>query len=195
MTRDLLLTFAARSLLSAVGTAESLVWAPFRALFASELEAAGDLHTRQESLSQLITLAVLADGEVSAAEAENLRHLFTTSDRFTGDPDAEIERLRECARLASKRETLDSTIRVVSSDLDQAWREEAFRFVAILALRGSGYGTAQQGFRQAPMSDPGELLEIFSRALLIPPDVRDAAIRQAEPPAGAESPNGTGSGA
>jgi len=76
-------------------------------------------------------------------------------------------------------EHLENTIRVVASDLDREWKDDAFRFVAILALRGSGLGKVEHGFRVAPVSDPDGLLGVFARALEVAEDVRDAAIRQA----------------
>ncbi|MEZ4338700.1 MAG: hypothetical protein R3B82_18945, partial [Sandaracinaceae bacterium] len=135
-----------------------------------------DLYTKQDALSQIITLAVLADGEVTDAEAANLRHLFETSDRFTGDAGDAVTRLREAAKRASDLEALENTVRVVATDLDREWKDDAFRFVAVLALRGSGFGRQEQGFRAAPSSDPGTLLAIFARALDVPPDERDSVI-------------------
>ena len=148
-------------------------------LFHASVEATSELYDKRAALSQLITFAVLADGEVTDAEAANLRHLFETSEQFTGDADEAIEHLRACARRASDMESLENTIRVVASDLDREWKEDAFRFVAVLALRGSGFGAAQHGFRCAPMSDPDALLEIFARGLDIDAEFRDCAIRSA----------------
>lgn len=142
-------------------------------------EAPVDLYTKQDALSQIITLAVLADGEVTDAEAENLRHLFATSDRFHGDAEEAVQRLREAARRAATRDSLENTVRVLASDLDRAWKDDAFWFVAVLALRGSGFGRQQSGFRVAPSSDPGTLLAVFARALDIPDDARDAALERA----------------
>jgi len=144
-----------------------------------DLEEIGDLHTRQAALSQIITLAVLADGEVTDIEAENLRHLFATSDQFTGDAESAIEHLRGVAQRASEIEALENTVRVVASDLDREWKDDAFSFVAVLALRGSGFGQHQQGFRVAPTSDPDTLLGIFAKALDVSPEHRDSAIRAA----------------
>lgn len=143
------------------------------------IEAAGALHEKQDALSRIITFAVLADGEVTDAEADNLRYLFATSDRFTGDPDEVVRELRECARRVSRPESLESTVRVVARDLDRDWKDDAFRFVAALALRGSGIGTHQYGFRSAPMSDPDALLATFARALDVDGPTRDAAIEAA----------------
>ncbi len=150
-------------------------------LFASrpDGEAPIDIYTKQEALSQIITLAVLADGELSDGEAENLRHLFATSDRFTGDAGQAVARLREAAKRASNVESLENTVRVVAMDLDRAWKDDAFRFVAVLALRGSGFGKQEIGFRTAPSSDPGTLLAIFARALDVPPEERDRVIEDA----------------
>lgn len=148
-------------------------------LFRSSVEATSELYDKRAALSQLITFAVLADGEVTDAEAANLRHIFATSEQFTGDADEAIEHLRACARRASTMDSLENTIRVVASDLDREWKEDAFRFVAVLAFRGSGFGTAQHGFRRAPMSDPDALVEVFARGLDIDADLRDSAIRQA----------------
>lgn len=145
----------------------------------TDFEQVGELYDKQAALSQIITLAVLADGVVTDAEAANLRHLFQQSPKFTGDPDAAIERLREAAQRASKPDSLENTIRVVASDLDRVWKDDAFGFVAVLALRGSGFGKSDQGFRVAPSSDPGTLLEVFARGLDVEPGVRDAAIERA----------------
>ncbi len=141
-------------------------------------EAPVDIYTKQDALSQIITLAVLADGEVTDAEAANLHHLFETSDRFTGDAAAAVQRLREAAKRASDLEALENTVRVVAMDLDRDWKDDAFRFVAVLALRGSGFGKQEQGFRVAPSSDPGTLLAIFARALDVPPEQRDAILER-----------------
>jgi len=67
-------------------------------------------------------------------------------------------------------------VRLVASDLDREWKDDAFRFVSVLALRGSGFGTREVTFRRAPMSDPDTLLEIFARALDIDDATRDAAL-------------------
>jgi len=152
-----------------------------RALFSgtTDFEEVGEEYDKQVALSQILTFAVLADGEVTEAEADNLRHLFETSDRFTGDAEAEVERLREAARRVQQPEHLENTIRVVASDLDREWKDDAFRFVAILALRGSGLGKVEHGFRVAPVSDPGGLLEVFARALDVSEAVHESAIRNA----------------
>lgn len=143
-------------------------------------EAPVDLYTKQDALSQIITLAVLADGEVTDAEAANLHHLFETSERFTGDAGHAVLRLREAAKRASDLEALENTVRVVATDLDREWKDDAFRFVAVLALRGSGFGKQEQGFRVAPSSDPGTLLAIFARALDVPADERDSVIEHTQ---------------
>ena len=150
-------------------------------LFAPSFEEVGELHTKQAALSQLITFAVLADGEVTDAEADNLRHLFERSKQFTGDADAAVEHLRACARRASDAQALENTIRVVSADLDRAWKDDAFRFVAVLALRGSGFGTgsASLSYRSAPMSDPGALLSVYARGLEVSEEVRESALARA----------------
>ena len=143
------------------------------------VEEMGELYEKQRVLSELITLAVLADGEVTPTEEATLRELFRDEDKFTGDVDEAIAHLKECARRASKQESFENTVRILGSDLDDEWREDAFRFVAMLTLRGAGFGSHEQGFRVAPMSDPGSLLAIFARGLDIPEDVREAAIRNA----------------
>ena len=143
-------------------------------------ESPVELYTKQNALSQIITLAVLADGEVSAEEADNLRHLFQNSDRFTGDADEAVTRLQEAAKRASKIDSLENTVRVVASDLDRAWKDDAFYFVAVLALRVSGFGNQETGFRVAPSSDPGTLLAVFARALDVPDDERDSVIERAK---------------
>jgi len=148
-------------------------------LFHTSVEATSELYDKRAALAQLITLAVLADGEVTDAEAANLRHLFATSEQFTGDADEAVEHLKACARRATAVDSLENTIRVVASDLDREWKEDTFRFVAVLALRGSGFGTHEYSFRSAPMSDPHALLEIFARGLDIDANVRDSVIEQA----------------
>lgn len=145
----------------------------------TDFDEVGEQYDKQVALSQLITFAVLADGEVTEEEADNLRHLFETSDRFTGDAAAEVERLREAARRVQQPAHLENTIRVVASDLDREWKDDAFRFVAVLALRGSGLGKTEHGFRVAPVSDPDGLLGVFARALEVSEGVRDRAIESA----------------
>ena len=74
-------------------------------------------------------------------------------------------RTHEAAKRASDLEALENTVRVVATDLDREWKDDAFRFVAVLALRGSGFGNQETGFRVAPSSDAGTLLadEFFHR--------------------------------
>ncbi|HBQ10334.1 MAG TPA: hypothetical protein DEF51_03775 [Myxococcales bacterium] len=168
-------------LIGGVGVAATAGWAAsigssIATLFHPSLESASALHDKREALSEILTFAVLADGEVSDAEADNLRHLFDAHPHFTGDPDEAIEQLRACARRVSTLESLENTVRLVASDLDREWKDDAFRFVSVLALRGSGFGTREVTFRRAPMSDPDTLLEIFARALDIDDATRDAAL-------------------
>lgn len=144
-----------------------------------DVSEVSDLYSKQEALSQIITLAVLADGEVTEAEADNLRYLFADNPRFTGSADAAVERLRDAAKRASRPESLENTVRVLASDLDRDWKDDAFRFVAILALRGSGLGQSEHGFRVAPSSDPGTLVALFARALDVPAAQRDRVIEWA----------------
>ena len=171
-------------LLGGVGVAAAVSWgasvgASIGTLFHPSVEATSELQDKREALSEIITFAVLADGEVTEGEAANLRHLFERHPHFTGDPDEAVAALRACAKRVSDLASLENTVRLVASDLDRAWRDDAFRFVAILALRGSGFGTREVTFRRAPMSDPDALLEIFARALDVDAETRRQALEHA----------------
>jgi uncharacterized tellurite resistance protein B-like protein len=170
-------------LLVAVGTAVVMYVREVRASLKQLLgrhgtDAMRDLE-RSLAIGDLLSYAVLADGQVSEAEWTALQEaLETTGVEVTEEiglgriraRDEGLARLRARASEAWDGDTLRHKIVEAARALDAADREKVFAHVLAIAAAGAGIVPEERGYRSNPSADPRRLVEIYGEALAIPPE-------------------------
>jgi len=122
---------------------------------------------RAIAISDLLSYAVLADGEVSEEESTALAQALRDAGVSVSADDA-IARLRARAAELKDEATLRLKITATAAKLSAADRTDVFRHVVALAASGSGISVGETSYRSNQTTDAQRLVTVFSECLGIP---------------------------
>ena len=133
---------------------------------------------RAMNMAELLAMAVIADGEITAEKRSALAEALANGKLEVKSGEA-LAGVSPRAAALREPEALREAVARVGMRLSMKDREEALGMIAGLAKAGAGL-PVEGAYRGGRRSDPRALVELFATALGVAPAPREAAMARVE---------------